>query len=118
MGSVLTRRLLEHGYSVTVLDLMIYGEQVLPEHPNLKKIKGDIRDVALLKAALPGHDAVIHLAWISNDPSSELNPDLGKTINLDAFELLVKTARDSGVGRFIYASSSTVYAIKETPAVT
>ena len=118
VGSVLTRRLLEKGYSLTVLDLMIYGDQVLPDHQNLKKIKGDIRDINLLKSAMPGHDAVIHLACISNDPSFELNPDLGKSINLDAFEPLVKTAHDCGVTRFIYASSSSVYGIKETPDVT
>ncbi len=118
MGAILTRRLLERGYAVTVLDLMIYGEQVLPDHPDLKKIKGDIRDAALLKASLPGHDAVIHLACISNDPSFELNPDLGKSINLDAFEPLVKTAMESGVKRFIYASSSSVYGIKDEPDVT
>ena len=100
------------------LDLMIYGEQVLPDHPDLTKIKGDIRDAALLKASLPGHDAVIHLACISNDPSFELNPDLGKSINLDAFEPLVKTAMESGVKRFIYASSSSVYGIKDEPDVT
>ena len=118
VGSILTLRLLEKGYDVSVVDLMIYGEEVLPDHPNLKKIKGDIRDVNLLKIAIPGHDAIIHLACISNDPSFELNPDLGKSINLDAFEPLVKIARDSGVKRFIYASSSSVYGIKDEPDVT
>lgn len=118
VGSILTRRLLEHGYSVTVLDLMIYGEQVLPDHPDLKKIKGDIRDIDLLRSVLPGQDAIIHLACISNDPSFELNPELGKSINLDAFEPMVKAAVESGVGRFIYASSSSVYGIKEEPDVT
>jgi len=118
VGSVLTRRLLEKGYLVSVIDLMIYGEEVLPDHPNLNKIKGDIRDINLLKNFIPGHDAIIHLACISNDPSFELNPELGKSINLDAFEPLVKIARDSGVKRFIYASSSSVYGIKDEPEVT
>ena len=66
VGATLVPRLLMDGYRVTVLDLMIYGEEVLPEHPNLKKIKGDIRDQSLLKQLLQGHDAVIHLACISN----------------------------------------------------
>ncbi|MEI7661969.1 MAG: SDR family oxidoreductase [Bacteroidota bacterium] len=118
VGSVLTRRLLEHGYSVTVLDLMIYGEQVLPDHPELKKIKGDIRDADLLRSSLRGQDAVIHLACISNDPSFELNPQLGQSINLDAFEPMVQIAKESGVKRFIYASSSSVYGIKDEPDVT
>ena len=118
VGSVLTRRLLENGYHVTVLDLMIYGEDVLPDHPGLRKIKGDIRDTELLSQVIPGHDAVIHLACISNDPSFELNPDLGKSINLDAFEPLVRISRESQVKRFIYASSSSVYGIKDEPNVT
>ena len=106
VGAMLVPRLLAEDYRVTVLDLMIYGEEVLPEHPNLKKIKGDIRDQALLKELIPGHDAVIHLACISNDPSFELKPKLGKSINFDAFKPLVDISRDSGVKRFIYASSS------------
>jgi nucleoside-diphosphate-sugar epimerase len=118
VGSILTRRLLEKGFRVSVLDLMIYGEQVLPEHPNFTKFKGDIRDIDLLKHIVPGHDAIIHLACISNDPSFELNPDLGKSINLDAFEPLVQIAKASNVQRFIYASSSSVYGIKEEPDVT
>lgn len=117
VGSVLVPKLLKKGYNVTVLDLMIYGEDVLPKHPNLKSVKGDIRDQQLLKKILPGQDAVIHLACISNDPSFELNPTLGKSINLDAFEPLVKISKESGVKRFIYASSSSVYGIKEEPNV-
>lgn len=117
VGAVLVPLLLENGFDVTVLDLMIYGEDVLPSHPNSYVVKGDIRDHALLKKIIPGHDAVIHLACISNDPSFELNPDLGKTINLDAFRPLVEISKSVGVARFIYASSSSVYGIKEEPDV-
>lgn len=117
VGSVLVPKLLENGFKVTVLDLMIYGEDVLPDHPNLNAIKGDIRDQKLLNEIIPRHDAVIHLACISNDPSFELNPQLGKSINLDAFEPLVEISKKSGVKRFIYASSSSVYGIKEEPNV-
>ena len=74
VGAVLVPHLLERDYNVTVLDLMLYGEEVLPSHPNLNAVKGDIRDQALLKILIPGHDVVIHLACISNDPSFELNP--------------------------------------------
>ena len=117
VGAVLVPKLLKKGDKVTVLDLMIYGEEVLPKHPNLQSVKGDIRDQQLLKKILPGHDAVIHLACISNDPSFELNPTLGKSINLDAFEPLVKISKEAGVKRFIYASSSSVYGIKDEPNV-
>lgn len=118
VGSVLVPKLLSKGYRVSVLDLMIYGDNVLEDHPNLTKIKGDIRDAELLRKTIPGHDAVIHLACISNDPSFELNPDLGKSINLDSFEPMVQIAKANGVQRFIYASSSSVYGIKDEPNVT
>ncbi|EMI72096.1 NADH(P)-binding protein, PF13460 family [Leptospira noguchii str. Bonito] len=111
-------RLLSEGYKVTVLDLMIYGEDVLKEHPNLTKIQGDIRDQDVLNQTIPGHDSVIHLACISNDPSFELNPNLGKSINLDAFRPLVEISKKHAVKRFIYASSSSVYGIKDEPNVT
>lgn len=116
VGAVLVPKLLRAGHRVTVLDLYLYGTDVLDsvrEHPGLAQIRGDIRDVPLLKKILPGCDAVIHLACISNDPSFELNPQLGKSINYDAFLSLVDTAIDSGVRRFIYASSSSVYGIKK-----
>lgn len=117
VGARLVPRLLDEGYQVTVLDLMIYGEDVLLPHPNLTAIKGDIRDHRLLENTICDHDAVIHLACISNDPSFELNPELGKSINLDAFRPLVEISCRSGVKRFIYASSSSVYGIKEEPDV-
>jgi nucleoside-diphosphate-sugar epimerase len=113
VGAVAVPLLLENGYEVSVFDLMIYGEDVLEDHPNLTKIKGDIRDKGALKKHIRGHDVVIHLACISNDPSFELNPDLGKSINLDAFRPLVELSKESSVERFIYASSSSVYGVKE-----
>ena len=113
VGSVLVPKLLAVGHRVTVLDLMIYGEDTLEDHPNLTKQKGDIRNIDLLKKIIPGHDTVLHLACISNDPSFELNPALGKSINLDAFSPLVEISKDAFVKRFIYASSSSVYGIKE-----
>tara|TARA_Y200000002_G_C22622847_1_gene638969 strand:- start:83 stop:1063 length:981 start_codon:yes stop_codon:yes gene_type:complete len=118
VGSKLVPKLLSLGYHVTVLDLMIYGENVLDNHKNLKKIKGDIRDQMLLDRTLKGNDVVIHLACISNDPSFELNPRLGKSINLDAFEPLVKISIKNNIKKFIYASSSSVYGIKKEKNVT
>ena len=113
VGSVLTPYLLMRGHKVSVIDLMIYGEEILKKDKNLKIIKGDIRNKNLLEKILPGHDIVIHLACISNDPSFELNPFLGKSINLDAFTPLVEIAKKNGVKRFIYASSSSVYGVKK-----
>jgi nucleoside-diphosphate-sugar epimerase len=121
VGAILVPRLLECGYSVRVLDLYLYGDEVLRDiagNPSLEEIKGDIRDRRLLQQVMPGCDAVVHLACISNDPSFELNPDLGKSINYDAFFDLVGVARDSGVKRFVYASSSSVYGVKAEDNVT
>jgi nucleoside-diphosphate-sugar epimerase len=114
---MLVPRLLELGNSVTVLDLMWYGEDVIDAHPNLVMVKGDIRDQELLRKTIPSHDSVIHLACISNDPSFEMDPKLGESINLDAFQPLVEISRASGVKRFIYASSSSVYGVKSEPNV-
>ena len=69
VGAKLVPRLLLEGHRVTVLDLMIYGEDVLLEHPDLTVIKGDVRNQELMKSTIPGHDLVIHLACISNDPN-------------------------------------------------
>ena len=123
VGSVLIPLLLDAGYRVRVLDLFIYGEHVFDDVPEadrdrLEILKGDLRDQALLRKGLAGCDAVIHLACISNDPSFELDPAMGRSINFDAFMPLVDIAKDSGVRRFIYASSSSVYGVKEDPNVT
>ena len=117
VGAMLVPRLLIEGHRVTVLDLMIYGENVLPEHPGLTIINGDIRNQELMKSSIPGHEVVIHLACISNDPSFELNPELGRSINLDPFRPMVEISKNAGVKRFFYASSSSVYGIKEEPNV-
>lgn len=121
VGAVLVPKLLELGYSVKVIDLYIYGEDVfdsVKENRCLIQVKGDIRDKWLLEKELRGYDTVIHLACISNDPSYELNPELGKSINYDAFILLVDIAKKLAIKNFIYASSSSVYGVKEEEEVT
>lgn len=117
VGSMLSKNFLDRGYEVTIFDLFLYGENVIANQNNLKKIKGDIRDKKLLSKVISGHEVVIHLACISNDPSFELNPELGKSINFDCFEPLVKISKDSGVKKFVYASSSSVYGLKTVPNV-
>lgn len=114
VGSMLVPELIKLHYQVTVLDLFIYGD-TLSKNKNLELIKGDIRDIDLIKKIFQKkqYDEVIHLACISNDPSFELNPSLGKSINFDCFEPLVKISKNSGVSKFIFASSSSVYGVKE-----
>jgi len=121
VGAILVPKLLKQGCRVKVLDLYTYGEDVFDEikdKTNLTEIKGDICDQALLKESLKGCDAVIHLACISNDPSYELNPELGKSINYDAFVQMMPLAKTAGICRFIFASSSSVYGIKNEKEVT
>jgi nucleoside-diphosphate-sugar epimerase len=121
VGAVLIPKLIKEKYQVKVLDWYIYGENIFENYtnnPNLIQIKGDIRDNILLTKLLKDVDAVIHLACISNDPSFELNRKLGKSINYDATKKLTDISKKLGVKRFIYASSSSVYGIKDEKQVT
>lgn len=121
VGSRLIPKLLDNGYEVNVLDLYIYGKDVFGSyhgHKHLTEICGDIRDPETVRKAMNGCDAVIHLACISNDPSFDLDPELGKSINFDAFRPMVRIAKELKVKRFIYASSSSVYGIKTEKNVT
>jgi nucleoside-diphosphate-sugar epimerase len=114
---VLTPRLLAKDYTVTVYDTLWYGCR-LPNDPKLTVVEGDIRDAEKLSAAMEGQDAVLHLACISNDASYELDEDLSKTVNYDCFESIVVAAKNAGVKRFVYCSSSSVYGVSDSPNVT
>jgi nucleoside-diphosphate-sugar epimerase len=121
VGSILVPKLLKAGYEVTVLDLYIYGEGIFADlraNPGLAEVKGDIRDLTAVARAVSGCEAAIHLACISNDPSFDLDPTLGRSINYDCFRPLVTACKDAGVRRFIYASSSSVYGVKTDVEVT
>ncbi len=111
VGSLLVPSLLERGYEVVVYDLNIYDHDFEP-HPNLKQVTADIRDSERLTKESEGCDAFIHLASISNDPSFDLNPELGKSINYDAFKNVVSACTSNGVKRLIVASSTSQYGIK------
>ncbi len=121
VGSMLVPKLLTAGHKVTVLDLYLFGEDVLADcrdDPNLIELRGDLRDRDTVVTALKDCDAVVHLACVSNDPSFDLNPKIGKEINYDAFLILTDAAKAAGVERFVYASSSSVYGIKDEAEVT
>lgn len=116
-GHVLVPELLSEGHKVTVFDTFWFGDY-LAEHVNLKKVKGDIRDLKLLESELQGNEVVLHLAAIANDASFELDERLSTSINFNAFGPLVELAKKSGIQRFIYASSSSVYGVSDKPNVT
>jgi len=119
VGSALVPQLLDLGYWVRVLDLYLYGDDVLCgcRGSRLEEIRGDVRDAPLLSRILSECDAVIHLAGISNDPSVDLDPALSRSINFDSFGPLVRESIAAGVRRFIFASSASVYGISDQPSV-
>ena len=117
VGFMLTKKLLNSGYKVKIFDLFIYDVE-FEKNDDLEVIKGDVRNTILLEKSLDEVDHVIHLACISNDPSFELNPALGKSINFDAFEPFVKLCVQKKVKKFIYASSSSVYGLSKKQNVT
>lgn len=118
-GSLLCPQLLDHGYKVTAYDTCFFGSEAMPhDNPNFTLIEGDIRDTDKLGQAFEGVDIVANLACISNDASFELDEKLSTTINLDAFEPMVVAAKEAGVKRFVYASSSSVYGVSDSPDVT
>lgn len=114
-GTVLVPKLLEKGHIVTGVDLMWFGN-FLEEHENLELIKGDIRDTSLY--SLDDVDVVIHLASIANDPCGDLNPTKTWETACLATELLADKAKRAGVKQFIYASSASVYGLKEEENIT
>ena len=119
VGSILVPQMLRDGYRVTVYDTLWFGSDFLPaKDQNLRVVKGDVRDVELFANAVEDHDSVIHLACISNDSSFELDERLSTSVNLHAFKPLVMASKRAGVKRFIYASSSSVYGVSDSPDVT
>jgi nucleoside-diphosphate-sugar epimerase len=117
-GSRLVPFLLKNKYQVTVYDMFYFGNFLPINDSQLNIIKGDIRNTSFLKEACKNHDVFINLACISNDTSFILNEKLSTSINLDAFEPMVIASKDSGIKRFIYASTSSVYGVSDKKNVT
>jgi nucleoside-diphosphate-sugar epimerase len=113
IGSVLTGMLADRGYAVTGLDTAYYGDCTLEPAPaSYPSLCRDIRDVRAADVA--GFDAIVHLAGLSNDPLGELAPGLTDEINCRATVCLARLARDTGVRRFVYASSQSMYGVANT----
>jgi nucleoside-diphosphate-sugar epimerase len=123
IGSVLVPELIDEGYSVTVLDAYLYDTDPNRDpivHERCRRLQGDIRDLAYVDSVLEegSFQAIIHLAAISNDPSSALDPEVTRSVNLEAVDHLMRSAKRHGVKRFLYASSASVYGVKDTDNVT
>lgn len=124
VGSRACPLLLERGHHVRVIDLALYGDhgyQHLQQHPawesdwksRFEWVKGDLRSPGTVKEAVHGIETILHLAAISNDPTGEIDDTLTRQVNFDAVGMLLALSRESGVKRFINASSSSVFGIKE-----
>jgi nucleoside-diphosphate-sugar epimerase len=115
VGTPLTQHLLAQGHRVTVVDLQWFGNS-LPAHPNLTVIREDVRHADRLP--MQGVDVVLHLANVANDPCADLDSKLNWEVNALATMQLVERAIAHGVPQFIYASSGSVYGVKDEPEVT
>jgi len=114
-GTVLVPKLLTRGHEVVAFDIMWFGNYLKP-HPKLKIVKGDVRDIDTID--LDGIDAIVHLSSIANDPCGDLDPKLTWEVSALATMQLADKAVRKGVKRFVYASSGSVYGIKDEPQVT
>lgn len=126
VGSALVPKLLERGHEVVVFDTFWYWESPkeylektgLQANKKVKVIKGDLRNRDDVREAVRGADTVIQLASISNDPSSDLDENFTHSVNYDGNINIIDESKKAGVKRFIYASSASVYGIKDEPNVT
>lgn len=114
-GHVLAPKLLKSGHEVVAFDTQWFGNYLTP-HPNLKNIRGDVRDIDSIN--LDGVDVIIHLSSIANDPCGDLDPKLTWEVSALATMQLADKAKRTGVKHFIYASSGSVYGVKDEPQVT
>lgn len=114
-GSILIPKLLDDGHEIISYDTQWFNEK-LSQHPKLTNIKGDIRDTESIP--LENVSTIIHLANIANDPAVELNPTLSWEVNVLASQQMADKAIRNGVKQFIFASSGSVYGIKDEPNVT
>ncbi len=115
VGTNLSNLLIKKGHHVTVVDIMWFGNY-LKSNKNLNIIKADIRDID--KIPMENIDVIFHLANIANDPTGDLDSKLTWEVNALASKFLIEKAIENNVGQFIYASSGSVYGIKDEPEVT
>ena len=112
IGSLLSERLLQLGYKVRVLDALLYGKEPLRAvqgHPDFQLVVGDCRNIRDMVSAVKDMDAIVDLAAIVGDPACEQDQAAAREINYGATRMLIEVAKGHGVGRFLFASSCSVY---------
>jgi len=112
LGCPLTAQLLKAGCAVRLLDRFAYGEEpiaALRDHPAFEAVQGDVRRLQDHPKLLDGVDAIVHLASLTNDPSCSLDEDMAEDVNVESARELAHQALQSGVRRFVLASTCSVY---------
>lgn len=114
-GTVLVPKLLAAGHEVVAFDIMWFGNFLQP-HPALTVVKGDVRNIE--EVPLDGVDAIVHLSSVANDPCGDLDPKLTWEVSCLATMQLADQSVRRGIKRFVYASSGSVYGVKDEDQVT
>jgi nucleoside-diphosphate-sugar epimerase len=112
IGSALLPKLLNKGYHVRLLDVLLFGTEPITDmigHPHLEIVQADFRQVDKVVEAMRGIDAIIHLGAIVGDPACAFDEELTIEVNLMATRMIAEVAKGSGVDRFIFASTCSVY---------
>ncbi len=112
LGSVLVGRLLQKGYTVRVLDSLLYGRQSIEafiENSRFEPCEGDMRDISVLAGALKQVGAVVNLAAIVGDPACKASPSTTIETNYLANKVLAEACKYNQINRFIFASTCSVY---------
>ena len=120
IGNILVEKLLDRGYKVRVLDLMLFGDNALEplkDNENLEIMRGDIRHIRDLTYAIKGVNTVIHLAGIVGDPACSVNEQATQSVNVEATKAIMEICKYHGVERIIFASSCSVYGASKLPWV-
>ena len=116
IGAVLVRKLLDRGAKVRLLDSLVYGDAAIAallDHPNLEFMNGDCRNIQDVVKAMTGAKSVVHLAAVVGDPACEQDKQNALEINYSATRMMVEIAKGHRIGRFIFASSCSVYGSSE-----
>src|SRR4051812_12304601 len=120
IGMLLARELLAAGGEVTVLDVLLHGQEdhaAALEADGARVVRGDLRDAEARRAALEGAERVVHLAAIVGDPACARDPELAHAVNVDAAKALAADAAEAGVERFVMASTCSNYGRMADPTV-
>lgn len=113
IGTVLTNKLINHGYEVLGLDTnFFYDCKLIDTKHKIHQIVKDVRKV--INKDLENIDAIIHLAALSNDPLGEFQKEITNIVNYSSTIRLAKMAKEMGVKRFVYASTQSLYGISKS----